>query len=102
MKKSIDDLERMIETCSVQIGQFWRHYKGGIYKVIDKVIDCNTNEVVIIYDYSDLETFRVVRFCRPLSEWLSTTEDNQPRFSLVKKRELYLTDEEYKNISGSN
>ncbi len=100
MKKTFEELERLVIDCPVQIGQSWRHYKGGIYKVVDKVIDCNTNEVVLTYDYTEPNTFMTIRFCRPLAEWLSTTEDGQPRFSLVKKRELYLTDEEYKQVKG--
>ena len=106
MKKSIEELSNMLTTCNeVQVGQTWRHYKGGYYKVVDKVIDCNTNEILITYDYTDYDdySFTTIRFCRPLSEWLSQTEDGLPRFSRVKKFELYLTDEEYKNIkSGSN
>lgn len=98
MKKSLRELNELVHSCPVRQAQLWRHYKGTIYEVKDVVIDCNTNEPVIVYWPYDQVEF--VKFSRPLAEWLSETEDGQPRFSRVRKREMYLTDDEYQAISG--
>lgn len=99
MKKSMRELVDSIDKSGVRVGQYWRHYMGTVYEVKDVVIDCNTNEVVVVYWPDDGELY--VKFCRSLSEWLSETEDGQPRFSRVRKRELFLTDDEYYAIKGN-
>jgi hypothetical protein len=97
MKKSISELNEMTLKCPVQPGELWRHYKGRLYKVLQLVIDCNTNEVVVIYEFMD-DDFNITTFCRPLSEWTDEVAPGVLRFARVKHRSLLLTDAEYNQL----
>lgn len=99
MKKSVSELLEMIDNCGVRKGQHWRHYKGDVYEVKNIVVDCNTNEPVVVYWLEGV--LHYIEFCRSLDEWNSTTEDGEPRFVQVRKREVFFTDEEFNNtVSG--
>ena len=63
----------------------YRHYKGGIYKVLFTALDSATNSPVVVY----LNELHGTLYTRPLSEFISNIltergEDiGQPRFELL-------------------
>ena len=99
MKKTPEALREMIETCPIRAPQTWRHYKGGLYRVEELLIDCNTNEIIIGYTSLDWESgLESFRFTRPLSEWFDEVEPGIQRFSRVRNVSVYVTEDEYKTI----
>ena len=72
----VNDLEESIEKLT-EHGQYWKHYKGGIYHVDGAVIDTDDGRVRVLYhrvagpDYNPrLEN--MISFVRPLKEWFDT------------------------------
>ena len=39
-----------MEVQEIQTGQFYRHFKGNLYKVIGIATDSETNEKVVVYE----------------------------------------------------
>lgn len=62
-------------------GGLWRHYKGGIYRVLHAARDADTGEPVVVY--MDIGTGQV--YVRPQSVWSEFVTDARgnhgPRFS---------------------
>lgn len=96
MKKSIEELQEMIDSSPVKPSQTWRHYKGSVYKIEELLIDCNTNEVIVAYTCYDWESYTSFKFTRPLSEWFDEVEPGIQRFCRVRHRNMLMTDDEFK------
>jgi hypothetical protein len=70
----------------VQIGSYYRHYKGGEYKVLDLAFEEVTMQVVVIYQPQYGE--HRFSFTRPLTAWGEFVEwegESLPRFALIEK-----------------
>lgn len=77
-------------------GSTWRHYKGTIYRVTDIAFDCDTNEMLVVYQIEDeYENDYPITFSRPYSQWHDEIEEGVSRFEQVDARTLYMTDKEY-------
>lgn len=64
----------------------YRHFKGGLYEVVDTVINSESLETMVLYRPLDSPYFWV----RPYSMFCSTVERNGEvlkRFTLLKERE---------------
>lgn len=62
--------------------QMWRHFKGGVYRVLYLAKQSETKEEYVIYTSDDGGTV----WARPVSMWLETVErdgKSQPRFELI-------------------
>ena len=55
----------------------YRHYKGGLYDVLDIVIHTETSEEMVLY-----EDVKGKRYVRPLSMW-NEEVNGKPRFEYV-------------------
>lgn len=89
---------------AVRPGSTWKHYKGGIYEVVDLAIDTVDGSVRVTYqriegpDYHPLSEPGIF-YSRPLSEWFdkisvqqgdgSIPDDVEPRFKEVFKTAVY-------------
>lgn len=86
MKVSSRELINRLQAAnkSVPFGGVFSHYKGGTYKVVDLVINENTQSVMVVY--TSTNNFRVpIRFVRPIEEWYekcSQTFPNDPYHEL--------------------
>lgn len=84
-----------------EYGQRFRHHTGDVYKIVDKAIDCKSNEVMAIYKVltkvdGTEDDFQGIRFTRPLKDFI------EPRFVEVYpiNSEVYLTIEELNKLRG--
>lgn len=62
------------------VGSIWRHYKGGVFKVVCIAFDEETLDFEVVYQPIDDED---IHFTRRLSIWLETVEWQEaqlPRF----------------------
>ena len=67
----------------IRPGQIWRHFKGGVYRVVYLAKQSETKEEYIIYTSDDGDG---TVWARPASMWLETVErdgKSQPRFELI-------------------
>lgn len=76
---------------------YYRHYKGGIAKVIDEAKNSETQEIYVAYYHQESETSKVVLWVRPKDMFLETVEIKGmklPRFEYlgdqINKIENYL------------
>lgn len=53
------------------IGRRYRHFKGGIYVVIDIAVHSETEDVLVVYKSFDVLNYT---WCRPLSMFLSEVD----------------------------
>ena len=84
-------------------GSTWRHHKGTIYRVTDIAFDCDTNEMLVVYQVEDeYEKEYPFSFSRPYSQWHDEIEEGIKRFEQVEARTLYMTDEEYSQYYRKN
>lgn len=63
--------------------QIWRHFKGGVYRVLYLAKQSETKEEYVIYTSDDGGG---AVWARPASMWLETVErdgKSQPRFELI-------------------
>jgi hypothetical protein len=106
MKKTKTALSAEINLASyngVIEGSTWRHYKGTIYRISCIAFDCDTNEMLIVYQLEDeYEKEYPFSFSRPYSQWHDEVEEGIKRFEQVDGRILYMTDEEYREYYRSN
>jgi hypothetical protein len=58
-------------------GGVWRHYKGGIYRVICRARDANDGTPMTVYQ--DIGTGRI--YTRPEAEWVETVPGIGARFA---------------------
>lgn len=107
MKKTeqelLDALNEASNVHKLRKETLWRHYKGDIYEVTGLSIDCNTNEVLVLYRRK-FEPFDLgaenwgmmgdITFTRPLREWLEVVDGIQ-RFVRVGPYTCYMTANEY-------
>lgn len=71
------------------VGDYYRHYKGNLYKIIATGFDSETTDPVVIYQgqYDDSQFGVKPIWVRPLAEWTQNVEfDGQTitRFTKVK------------------
>ena len=72
-----DALRRQqIAESEVQAGQFWRHYKGGQYAIIDIATHTETDELMVVYTSAEVVGGDV--WVRPLDHFLSYTTEIAP------------------------
>lgn len=67
----------------IRPGQIWRHFKGGVYRVLCLAKHSETGEELVIYTSDDGGG---TVWARPASMWLETVErdgKSQPRFELI-------------------
>lgn len=67
----------------IRPGQIWRHFKGGVYRVLCLAKQSETKEEYVIYTRDDGDGSV---WARPASMWLETVEHDgkiQPRFELI-------------------
>lgn len=108
MKKTEQELVDSLNTAArdnkLHKGTLWRHYRGDVYEVEGLSIDCNTNEVLVLY-HRKFEPFDLngeghfsmmgqITFTRPLREWLEVIDGVQ-RFVKVGPYTCYMTANEY-------
>lgn len=98
MKKTYEQLFDMLGESPVKVGQIWRHYKGSIYKVEDLLVDCNTNEITVVYTSADPWEVSSVKFSRLITEWLEEAEPGIQRFSRVRTYSFLLTQREFEMV----
>lgn len=98
MKKSQSELFDMLAESPVKPGQIWRHYKGGTYHIEDLLVDCNTNEIDVVYTIHDPFETTSIKFTRPLSEWFDEVTPGIQRFDRLRNRTFWVTERELKMI----
>lgn len=59
-------------------GGIYRHYKGGLYKVLFLSKHTETEEILVNYKSIHFGSY----YSRPLSSWNETTSDGKQRFRL--------------------
>lgn len=67
---------------------YYRHYKGGIAKVIDEAKNSETGETYVTYYHKESETGQIVLWVRPKQMFLDTVTINgkqTPRFEYINK-----------------
>jgi len=67
----------------IRPGQIWRHFKGGVYRVLYLAYHTNTAEELVIYTSNDGGD---AVWARPAYMWLETVErdgKSRPRFELI-------------------
>ena len=80
----------------IRPGQIWRHFKGGVYRVLYLAKHSETGEELVIYTKNDSGG---TVWARPASMWLETVErdgKSQPRFELM----IYDTSAPAKDINA--
>lgn len=102
-KRSYAELNQDICNTGIHFDHVYRHWKGDLYRVTNIVIDCNTNEPVIIYSHMKQEAIAEAAplFCRRVSEWNEVVDDKGTRrFEPVRAVNLMLTEKEYQELKG--
>lgn len=62
----------------------YRHYKGGLYRVLFLSKQTETSEVLVNYQSLLFGSY----FSRPLDSWNSTTDDGEVRFTLIEDEKI--------------
>lgn len=95
MKKSKEELTKILNNTYQEIptGSFWQHYKGNIYVVKGLTVDCDTNEIYIVYnEYMNSS----IIFSRLYKSWVSFVLDSEipiKRFVRVEPKEVTIWQE---------
>ena len=63
-------------------GQVYRHYKGGIYRVLFEALHTETEEVLVIYEHLWPHEHR--HFARPAAMFYGTLENGKNRFEPIR------------------
>lgn len=97
-KKPLPELVTILNEANkmFQYGTRVRHHSGDEYIIRGQSIDCKTNVLMMIYTKYDPTTFDEVQFTRPFDDFV------EPRFTIVRERNVWLTDEEYRQLKGEN
>lgn len=76
----------------------YKHYKGGLYKVISLALDANTKEEMVIY----CSTLFGTTYVRPLKEWDEDVDVKVsiPDFSTNKYKEVDGKDKRFKLVKN--
>jgi hypothetical protein len=62
-----------------EVGKYYRHYKGGLYKVLHLAKHTENDEVLVIYQSIHFGSF----YARPLDSWNEpVAHQSEPRFKL--------------------
>jgi len=105
-KRPLNDLaaEQSTMRSAFPVGSRVRHHSGTIYEIVNHTHDCKTNVAMMVYglppfDGSGYSAFNadglaLLTFTRPYEDFV------EPRFTKVKQRHMYLSDEEYKKLKG--
>jgi hypothetical protein len=80
-KKSAFVLRQEILSSEVKPNDIWKHYKGQYYLVKHVAIDCNTNELVIVYQNFTEQDMEGILFTRTHREWTEEVEPGIKRFT---------------------
>ena len=80
-KKSAFILQQEILSSEVKPNDIWKHYKGEYYLVKYIAIDCNTNELMIVYENFTQPELAGILFTRTHSEWIEEVSDGIKRFT---------------------
>lgn len=84
-------------------GSTWKHYKGGIYRINDFVVDTDDGSIRVLYNRLagpnfDIAIDPAITYARPFKEWFEDVESEPktfiPRFERVQRVERWHTDEE--------
>lgn len=108
MNSKTDELNSQLENARKQVvpGTTWKHYKGGIYEVIDSVILTENGLPGILYFRIAGPGFSAhleseICFVRPLEEWFDTIEEDidgtthcLQRFEKCVRRNVWVTGDE--------
>jgi hypothetical protein len=62
----------------------YRHYKGGLYRVLFLSKQTETGEVLVNYQSLLFGSY----FSRPLDSWNSLTDDSEVRFTLIEDEKI--------------
>lgn len=62
----------------------YRHYKGGLYRVLFLSKQTETGEVLVNYQSLLFGTY----FSRPLDSWNELTTDGEVRFNLIEDEKV--------------
>jgi hypothetical protein len=54
-----------------KVGRFYKHYKGGTYKVLNLAKHTETNEGLVIYQSVEFGSF----YARPIDMWFDNVND---------------------------
>lgn len=86
MKRDINEIASEISLLPARhdlaVGSTWIHHSGKLYVVKGFVVDANTNETLVCYEFTNLTNFSTVEFARPLSEFLE-------KFKRVRQRTIW-------------
>lgn len=63
----------------VPIGASFFHYRGGLYRVMDHVIDEKTQKPMVVYVPEPGTSAICIKFVRPLAEWYEKCKVTIPR-----------------------
>lgn len=67
-------------------GQTWKHYKGGLYRVIDLVCQESDERICVVYNGIDKENQMPLNWSRTLESWMETVSLlGIPRFVLMSE-----------------
>jgi hypothetical protein len=66
----------------VKAGQLWRHYKGGLYRVLHAALRESDLAEAVVYVAARGDLLPTV-WVRPLSEWLEEVSPGVERYTLV-------------------
>ena len=62
----------------------YRHYKGGLYKVLFLSKQTETGDILVNYQSLLFGSY----FSRPLDYWNSLTDDGEVRFTLIENENI--------------
>lgn len=70
-----------------KVGRFYKHYKGGTYKVLSMAKHSETQESLVVYQSIEFGSFYV----RPLAMWFDNVNKTQDgrvvyRFMLIEEK----------------
>lgn len=75
----------------IEIGSYYRHFKGGIYQVLHLALDTQTNNKVVVYKNIDTQCIYV----RPVYEFIQEIDKGRQvvfnqkyRFEKINKMEI--------------
>ena len=74
-------LKQELEASEVKPNEIWKHYKGQYFLVKHLAIDCNTNELVIVYENFTAQDMNGILFTRTHSEWTEEVSPGVKRFT---------------------
>jgi hypothetical protein len=82
VKKTPDELDKEFNKVLGWGYTYWKHYKGDVYQIVDFAIECNTNELMVIYTKM-ANGYDRIKFTRSLEEWNGRSSTGEPRFLMV-------------------